>query len=273
MLYFFTFAADMNYYQILAVPPRASMEEVRQAYRQAVKKYHPDRHPDNPAPYEERFKQIQAAYEILSDPLKRSRYDQQHGIAPAPRPKRKAESPPKTSHRTNMPPAQVFRAKTIAAWEIWKSEFRVVVMLLIGTPLFGAFVVLTSSPHLRQKLIPLFILLTLLLPAWRLFHLHYRRAILEVRFQPRSRSLLFLSKFGFRKQWFQRQVRAENIGYSYKKEPLSGQDVITLRVYQMLKKGGQARELMVLRPGALWTAEQIRQFERLLRQVAPYRRK
>jgi curved DNA-binding protein len=64
-----------DYYQILGVPRTASAEEIRSAYRKLAMKYHPDRNP-NDKQAEERFKEINEAYQALSDPQKRARYDQ-----------------------------------------------------------------------------------------------------------------------------------------------------------------------------------------------------
>lgn len=61
-------------YQILGVPRTASQEEIRKAYRQLAKKYHPDFNPGNKEA-EEKFKKITQAYEILGDPEKRAKYD------------------------------------------------------------------------------------------------------------------------------------------------------------------------------------------------------
>jgi curved DNA-binding protein len=66
-------AADQDFYQILGVPRQASQEEIQQAYRKLARAHHPDVNPDPAA--EERFKNISAAYDVLSDPQTRRRYD------------------------------------------------------------------------------------------------------------------------------------------------------------------------------------------------------
>ena len=80
-----------DYYLMLGVAPHASAREIRAAYHQLALKYHPDRNPGNPQA-EEKFKQINAAYQILSAPKKRAAYDQKTGISAAPHPKDDAES-------------------------------------------------------------------------------------------------------------------------------------------------------------------------------------
>ena len=62
-------------YQILGVARDASQAEIKKAYRQLVRQYHPDTNRNNPEA-EETFKKINAAYSVLGDPEKRSRYDQ-----------------------------------------------------------------------------------------------------------------------------------------------------------------------------------------------------
>src|SRR5712692_3197818 len=64
-----------DYYKTLGVKRSASAEDIRKAYRRLARKYHPDLNPGDKAS-EERFKQVQEAYDILSDPTKREMYDQ-----------------------------------------------------------------------------------------------------------------------------------------------------------------------------------------------------
>jgi molecular chaperone DnaJ len=63
-----------DYYAVLGVSKSASQEEIKKAYRKLALKYHPDKNPDDPTA-EERFKEINEAYAVLSDPEQRARYD------------------------------------------------------------------------------------------------------------------------------------------------------------------------------------------------------
>jgi curved DNA-binding protein len=63
-----------DYYDVLGVDRDASQEEVRRAFRRLARRHHPDVNPDDPGA-EERFKGINEAYEVLSDPEKRQKYD------------------------------------------------------------------------------------------------------------------------------------------------------------------------------------------------------
>lgn len=68
-------APKHDYYDTLGVSKQAAADDVRKAYRKLARKYHPDLNPGDKSA-EERFKRVQEAYDILSDPKKRSMYDQ-----------------------------------------------------------------------------------------------------------------------------------------------------------------------------------------------------
>lgn len=68
-------AEKRDYYEVLGVQKSATADEIKSAYRKLAMKYHPDRNPDNPEA-KEKFTEISEAYEVLSNPEKRQRYDQ-----------------------------------------------------------------------------------------------------------------------------------------------------------------------------------------------------
>ena len=61
-------------YEVLGVKPDSSADEIRKVYRKLAKQFHPDLNPGKPEA-EARFKAISAAYDLLSDPENRARYD------------------------------------------------------------------------------------------------------------------------------------------------------------------------------------------------------
>jgi len=73
--------AKRDYYEVLGVERNSTAEEIKKAYRQNALNCHPDRNPEDPQA-EEKFKECTEAYQVLSDPEKRSRYDRYGHDAP-----------------------------------------------------------------------------------------------------------------------------------------------------------------------------------------------
>src|ERR1700688_3662791 len=64
-----------DYYAVLGVPKNSAEKDVKSAYRKLARKWHPDQNPTNQRAAEEKFKDIQEAYEVLGDAEKRKKYD------------------------------------------------------------------------------------------------------------------------------------------------------------------------------------------------------
>ena len=69
-------AEKRDYYEVLGVDRNATDEDLKKAFRKLAKKYHPDANPDNKEEAEKKFKEVNEAYEVLSDKQKRQMYDQ-----------------------------------------------------------------------------------------------------------------------------------------------------------------------------------------------------
>ena len=67
-------AEKRDYYEVLGLQKGASEEEIKKAFRKMAMKYHPDKNPGNKEA-EEKFKEVNEAYSVLSDPDKKSKYD------------------------------------------------------------------------------------------------------------------------------------------------------------------------------------------------------
>ena len=67
-------ATKKDYYEVLGVNKNATDEELKKAYRKLAKQYHPDANPDNKEEAEKKFKEVNEAYETLSNPQKRKMY-------------------------------------------------------------------------------------------------------------------------------------------------------------------------------------------------------
>jgi hypothetical protein len=71
-----------DHYQILGLDPTASGDEIRNAYKKLARAYHPDLNPKRKITAGSKFKRLQEAYSVLSDPPSREQYDQSLGISP-----------------------------------------------------------------------------------------------------------------------------------------------------------------------------------------------
>lgn len=89
--------AFTNFYIVLGVPNTASFEEIKAAYRELAKKYHPDKNPGNKAA-EDFFKEVQQAYAVLSNPEKRKKFDLRFSYGQTQESRKKTYSTPYTGN-------------------------------------------------------------------------------------------------------------------------------------------------------------------------------
>ena len=142
--------AQLDYYRILQVHPRAEKEVLNAAYRKLASKYHPDVSQISDAA--ERMKLINIAYEVLSDPIKRAAYDASLGVAPSP--DTSPYAPNRSQHLT----------------KVWRTLLIVAVLMLLAVVAFRlglSFVLLVP-----RLVVPL---LVIALVVWLLFTLVKRR--------------------------------------------------------------------------------------------------
>jgi hypothetical protein len=74
---------NKTYYDVLGIDPKASDEQIKKAYKKLARTYHPDLNPKRPRSATDRFKTLQEAYSVLSDPISRQQYDELIGYSPA----------------------------------------------------------------------------------------------------------------------------------------------------------------------------------------------
>ena len=71
---------NRNHYQVLGIEANASEAEIKKAYKKLARTYHPDLNPKRPRSAHDRFRRLQEAYDVLSDPISRRQYDESLGI-------------------------------------------------------------------------------------------------------------------------------------------------------------------------------------------------
>ncbi len=124
-----------DFYRILEVPPSASAEQIRRAYKRLALQWHPDRHQGS-VRHEEHFKAITMAYQVLSDPERRLRYDYQRGrpavAPPAYRPSEAAVPGHRPTYR------RVHRRRPVVITDSPRQRLTMLLLLLAFVPLaFG----------------------------------------------------------------------------------------------------------------------------------------
>ena len=137
---------NKNYYQVLGIDPKASEDEIKKAYKKLARTYHPDLNPKRRITAEDRFKRLQEAYRVLSDPVSRQQYDQSLGIS---RPTSQSNSQPHRVDHTEIKSGSwsihVHREGRRGRWLdsiSWRRKLAVVIWALC---VLGSFLATSSS--------------------------------------------------------------------------------------------------------------------------------
>ncbi len=128
-----------DYYALLQITRNASSEEIKKAYRRLARQYHPDVNPSPQA--ESRFKQINRAYQVLSDPVKKALYDRQLN-SPSTTYRQAHKTQAHYSH-TKPKPKILFTEKQYA----WAKKFSVFSLLFLLVLVLDAFLPATEISH------------------------------------------------------------------------------------------------------------------------------
>jgi hypothetical protein len=127
--------SQKTHYQILCVDTDASDAEIKKAYKRLARAYHPDLNPNRPKSAEEKFKELQDAYSVLSDPISRQQYDRSINVSQT-YPSRASQSEVSTS-------SVAVESETIAVFKVRfldsLSPRRKVALALWGLCLLGSF--------------------------------------------------------------------------------------------------------------------------------------
>jgi hypothetical protein len=122
-----------NYYRILSIAPSADEAEIKHAYRTLAKHFHPDRVPGGRQEWARaRMARINFAYEVLSDPLRRARYDRQQGYVSANAP-----------YGARKPGGTAWRAQRVRERSRRRRIERRRVAILLGAAVLGLLLVVT----------------------------------------------------------------------------------------------------------------------------------
>lgn len=124
-------------YDILGISSSAGSDEIKTAYKQLAKKYHPDKNPGS-SWHEEQFKKINQAYQVLSDPVKRKQYDDRLAYEMF---QRQNPQPSYSRQEYKKPPAQQYtqRKKPVQPNEGAYSTFLVIAGFFLGVAVLGYF--------------------------------------------------------------------------------------------------------------------------------------